>query len=347
MITQSDRCGSVIARALPTSSPSTSATRWTDGDRSGSHDGMRVARLIRGRAGSTAGTPRLRRCPSGEAWTRRERAASAWRSVSRAARTAPEPSVTSPPASRSSRPAGGAAAGHRSAPGGTRSPARGPGARPPGGRRDRGRGPRRAAPTSVTIGARMKTPCSGAPPRDGTSRSASKLSSCRPYPLRVTRDVEQPQDRLVAVRRSGRRGGSCPAQVPSIGQRRRAPARGSARAARTASISLRMVVDSPPGRIERVEADEVARQPHLTGSAPTSRGARRDARERALERQDADPRRPAGAEQAVRHRSTPTSRGRPAAPPPGSRGARARASARPGRRSPRPGSRGCRSGWWP
>jgi len=61
MITQSWRCGSSMARHEPSSSPSASATRWTDGWRSGSQDGMREARLIDGRVEDGAGTPSERR----------------------------------------------------------------------------------------------------------------------------------------------------------------------------------------------------------------------------------------------------------------------------------------------
>ena len=54
-MTQSSRCGSSIARQLPTNSPSTSATRWTDGARSGSHEGMSVERLMPLRLGARCG----------------------------------------------------------------------------------------------------------------------------------------------------------------------------------------------------------------------------------------------------------------------------------------------------
>ena len=162
----------------------TSATRWTDGARSGSHDGMRVERLMRGVSARRRGHAEAaavgvgrgvdaarqvgQRLAVGEARGADRRA----RRRSRRRRAAPSPIIStssrwrrrSPVSSgwkavASTRPwrtATGAAVGVA------------------------GRAPRTPARRRLTSGARMKTPWSGSSPSAGTSRSASNESSWRP-----------------------------------------------------------------------------------------------------------------------------------------------------------------------
>ena len=201
-MTQSSRCGSSMARQLPTSSPSTSATRWTDGARSGSHEGMSVERLMRGVPALGAGTPRLRRWASRAAWTRRDRSVSAWRSVRRAAadrpldarsrRPSPPPRSiisTSSRCRRRSAVSSGwkAVASTRPCRTATGAPSgRGPAPRP---RADVG-DERRADEDAVERLARRGP---------ATSRSASKRVELAAVAVAAHLDVEQAEDRLVAV----------------------------------------------------------------------------------------------------------------------------------------------------
>ena len=116
-----------------------------------------------------------------------------------------------------------------------------------------------------------------------------------------------------------------PAQVPSIGAPPRAMARiGSRRP--YASISRRIVVDSPPGRISASSPSRSAGSRTSTGSAADVADGLDVLADGALQRQHADPGGGASAagsargRRRLRHRSAcATSRERPGAPRPGSR----------------------------
>ena len=114
-------------------------------------------------------------------------------------------------------------------PGGRRSPAGCPAARPRGGRR-RTRGPRRRRRARRSTGARMNTARTGGPSIPGIRRSASKERIWRPKALRSQRQS--------AIPRWSRSSMIIPAHVPRIGRpNRRAAARRGPRARCRASSS--------------------------------------------------------------------------------------------------------------
>ena len=222
--------------------------------------------------------------------------------------------------------------------------------------RRRAPAPRRPAPTSLTTGARMKTPCSGSSPSAGMSRSASKRVELAPVGVALDRDVRAAEGRLVAV-------GEPIGQQDHAGagaEHRRAAAApwpGSARAGRSGRSAGAWSVDSPPGRISASRPSRSRGQADLHRLGANVAHGLGVLAHVALQRQDADSAwrrrqpRSEGADGArLRHRcyraALPAADGQAFLHRHLGR-ARARASARPGRRSPRPGSRGCRSGWWP
>ncbi len=313
VMAQSSRCGSSMARQLPTISPSDSATRWTDGARSGSHDGMSVERLIaasrsRGPARRGCGGARQRRRardgrdrpgPADRSVARRRivRSVSITRSTRTLRHQLEQEPMHSPvgvssgwkvvastlPCRIADRPAVGVAGQHLGA----------------------------RAQRPSTIGARMKTPWSDAlaEGRDvelglETNRAGGR-SRCAGPRCRASRSTG-----VVAVARCARPAGSCRRRCRASAPRR-GPSRRSARAARSvdeAAHGGRFAA----GQDERVEVDEVARQAHLDRlGADLANGVDVGA-DGALHREDADP----WTARSLLHRST--SRERRGAPRAGS-----------------------------
>jgi hypothetical protein len=126
------------------------------------------------------------------------------------------------------------------------------------------------------IGARMNTPWTGWSPRTGTCRSASNESSWRPNAFRST-----------VTSRSGRTGSSpptisrlrtiIPAQVPKIGAPLAARSRMGPRRSQR-SMSLRIVVDSPPGMMRPATSSRSAGRRTGTPSTPIAASVERCSR---------------------------------------------------------------------
>src|SRR5450759_3026356 len=102
-------------------------------------------------------------------------------------------------------------------------------------------------PVDSTSGDRMKTPGNDFPPRPITSRSASKLSTWRPYPLRRTAMSSRPRPFCSAIPSTTSRASTIiPAQVAIVARPEAiALRRGSSNPVR--SMSIVIVVLSPPG----------------------------------------------------------------------------------------------------
>ena len=237
--------------------------------------------------GPLTGSP-SERVDDSASWHSRDSSPSAARSVRRAARTLP-PDLTVR-VSLTVLSTGGSGGG------GGRSPRRDPRARRPSWRPAGGSGFRRRArdgrpsrsrsargrrrsgrrrgvartstsgPVRSMIGARMNTPWTGWSPRTGTGRSASNESSWRPKAFRWT-----------VTSRSGRIGSSppaisrartiIPAHVPKIGAPPAASSRIGWRMPQR-SISLRIVVLSPPGRMSPAISSRSAGRRTGTPSTP-------------------------------------------------------------------------------
>ena len=128
-------------------------------------------------------------------------------------------------------------------------------------------------------GARMNTPGNGPPVSPSTSNGGLERVTLAPVARCGGR---RRRWRRTTPGRPGRRprrapAGSCPRTCRGRAARRRAGRR-PARAAPTCRAACSIVVDSPPGRIERVERAELLGRAHVDGSTPSASSASRCSR---------------------------------------------------------------------